>query len=199
VAVLKPLLGPVDWRGVTFGTYLSRGQEAAIRALGAVPLVAFSSLRSHFLQVGQLKGFEFNLLAYDIDSYWNQARYITANVNLWPQADVLVMNPDRMAQLTPQQQSWLKQAARDAADRSVGLIATDETRLIPTICRLGTRFAYASSSDLAWLRKSFAPVYARLEQDRQTRSFISRIESLKRTTPPGPALAIPKGCLAASR
>jgi TRAP-type C4-dicarboxylate transport system substrate-binding protein len=196
VAVARPLLTRRDWRGKTFGTYLSDVQENAIRALGATPLVAFSSLRVHFLQTRQLKGFEFNVLSYYINSYWDQAPYITANVNLWPQVDVLVANPGVLAQLTSQQRGWLQEAAREATDRSSAMMAAAEQGVVRAICKRGTRFVDASRPDLVSLRHAFAPVYSRLEEDRQTRLFIARIEKLKRSTAAGPALAVPKSCLA---
>jgi TRAP-type C4-dicarboxylate transport system substrate-binding protein len=194
VAVARPLLGPREWRGTTFGTYLSKAEEDAVRALGAKPLVAFSSLRSRYLSTGQLKGFEFGVLAYFVNSEWSQARFITANVNLWPQIDVLLANPAALAQLTSQQRAWLQQAARDAANRSAGMMAAAENRVIHTICTRGTRFAEASHANLAWLHHAFAPVYSQLEENRQNRSFISGIERIKRATPAGAPLIIPKGC-----
>lgn len=196
VAVSSPLLGPRDWHGKTFGTYLSNVQEDAIRALGGMPIVAFSALRTHYLQSGLLKGFEMNLLTYYVNNLWDLTRFITANVTLWPQIDVIVANPGALAQLTAQQRGWLEQAAREAADRSAGMMARAETEVLPTICAKGTRFAEATRAQLAALRKAFAALYARLEQDRQTRSFILRIESMKRTLPAAAPLTIPKDCLA---
>ena len=196
VAVARPLLGPASWQGITFGTYLSEGQEEAIRALGATPRVAFGPFRNHFLTTGQLQGFEFNLLPYELNVYWTQARYITANVALWPQADVLMVSPDRLAALTPQQRAWLQQAAREAADRSANDTATAEASVVPALCRHGVRFAQASQGDLASLRQAFARVYPDLESDPQTRSFISQIQAIERATPAGPGLTIPAGCMA---
>jgi TRAP-type C4-dicarboxylate transport system substrate-binding protein len=196
VAVAKPLLGPASWQGITFGTYHSEGQEEAIRALGATPRVAFGPFRNHFLTTGQLQGFEFDLLAYELNAYWSQARYITANVALWPQMDVLMASPDRLATLTSQQQGWLQQAALEAADRSASVTATTEASVVPALCSRGVRFAEASQGDLVSLRQDFARVYADLESDRQTRSFIARIQAIERATPAGTALAVPDGCMA---
>jgi TRAP-type C4-dicarboxylate transport system substrate-binding protein len=196
VAVKMPLLGQADWRGITFGIYLSQVEEEAVRALGARPLVAFSGLRSHFLAGGQLQGYEFALLSYNVNGAWSQAHYIAANVNLWPQVDVLIANPGTLAQLTSQQRGWIEQAAREATERSASLMASAERRVLPTICSKGTRLAYASRADLAWLRMAFAPLDSRLENDPQTKSFIARIQAIKRATPAGPGLAIPKGCVA---
>jgi TRAP-type C4-dicarboxylate transport system substrate-binding protein len=196
VARLGPLLGRRDWRGINFGTYLSNVQGNAIRALGATPLVAFSSLRTRYLQTGRLKGFEMNVLTYDTNSYWSLAPFITANVNLWPQVDAVVANSSALAGLTSQQRGWLERAAREAAARSTGIMVAAENRVLPAICERGTRFVDASRADLASLHRAFAPLYSRLEQNRETRSFISRIESLKRSTPAGQQLAIPKSCFA---
>jgi hypothetical protein len=62
------------------------------------------------------------------------------------------------------------------------------------VCESGARFANASQADLTALDKAFAPVYASLEQDPQTRAFIQLIQALKQSTPAGPPLAIPAGC-----
>ena len=43
IGVTEPLLGPADWRGITFGTLRSDGQVEAIRALGATPAQIFGS------------------------------------------------------------------------------------------------------------------------------------------------------------
>jgi TRAP-type C4-dicarboxylate transport system substrate-binding protein len=196
VAVARPLLGPASWQGITFGTYLSEGQEEAIRALGATPRVAFGPVRNHFLTSGQLQGFEFNLLPYQISGYWGQARYITANVALWPQVDVLMASPDRLATLTSQQRGWLQQAAGEAADRSATVTATAEAGVVPALCSHRVRFAQASQGDLTSLRQAFARVYPNLESDPQTRSFISRIQAIERVTPAGAGLTIPDSCMA---
>jgi hypothetical protein len=118
---------------------------------------------------------------------------VTANVNLWPQIDVLLANPGRLGALTDQQRGWLRQAAQDAAGRSAALVDHDAEAL-RFVCDSGARFANASQADLTALGKAFAPVYASLEQDPQTKAFIQRIQALKRSTPAGPPLAIPAGC-----
>ena len=118
-----------------------------------------------------------NLLLYDHNGFANRAPYVTANVNLWPQMDVLVANPDRLAALSDQQRGWLEQAAHDATERSVGL-ADHDAQSLKNACKAGARFANASKEDLAALRDDFASVYASLEQDVQTKAFIGQIQEL---------------------
>ena len=118
---------------------------------------------------------------------------VTANVNLWPLMDVLVSNPQRLAELSEQQRGWLEEAAQAAAERSVDLVDQDAENL-QKACQLGARFANASRQDLAALRNAFAPVYASLEQDAQTKAFVQQIQELKQSTPADEPLAIPAGC-----
>jgi TRAP-type transport system periplasmic protein len=193
IAVKQPMLGVADWHGMTFGTYKSQGQAQAIRALGATPMEAFGRIRDQALKDGQLQGFELDLYVYSHQGLTQRAPYVTANVNLWPQTDVLFANPDRLATLTGQQQRWLQQAAQDVAGRSASLTDRD-AQLLRNACQSGARFANASQADLAALRTTFAPVYASLEQDPQTKAFIQRIQALKQSTPAAAPLAIPAGC-----
>ena len=193
IAVEHPLLGVGDWRGITFGTLKSAGQAQAIRSLGATPMEVFRRSRNEALKDGRLQGLELDLLVYERGALAQPAPYVTANVTLWPQMDVLFANPDRLTRLTEQQRGWLQQAAQDATGRSAAL-ADRDAQSVKVACQSGTRFANASQADLASLRKAFAPVYASLEQDSQTKAFIQRIRALKQSTPAGAPLAIPAGC-----
>jgi TRAP-type C4-dicarboxylate transport system substrate-binding protein len=198
IAVRKPLLGPADWRGLTFAAFRSGESSEAIRALGAAPSDVSGTPLDQGLGSGTVGGFEKNLLIYRLHvDLWKLARYVTANVNLWPQTLAVIGNPARLARLTSQQRAWLTEAVRDAAARSTGLIDGDAP-LLAGLCASGTRFADASHADLASLQNAFAPVYAQVEQDPQTRQFIAEISRLKQQTPPGPALAIPVGCTGAA-
>jgi TRAP-type C4-dicarboxylate transport system substrate-binding protein len=196
IAVRRPLLGPAGWRGLSIGTNPSGLQQQAIRALGAAPVVAFGPNRTHDLATGQIQGFEFDVRRYLRDVLAPGA-YVTANVTLWPQFDVLFANPARLASLTGQQRAWLLQAARQAAAGSVRLVAGQDSSSIKKACAIGARFAAATPADLAALRRSFTAVYQNLETDPQTSAFIRQIQQLKKAAPPGPGPAIPAGCAAA--
>jgi len=153
---------------------------------------AFGLLRAHALKDDKLQAFELNLLAYKLNVLEGEAPYVTANVNLWPQTDVLFANPGRLAALTGQQRGWLQQAAAEAEGTSVGL-ADRDAELVTFTCESGARFANASEADLGGLRKAVAPVYAKLKDDPQTKAFIARLQALKRSTPAGAALRVPAG------
>jgi TRAP-type C4-dicarboxylate transport system substrate-binding protein len=195
IAVRRPLLAPADWRGLSIGTNPSSLQQQAIRALGATPVVTFGPNRIHNLAADRIQAFEFDVRRYVHDVLIRGA-YVTANVTLWPQFDVLFANPARLASLTGQQRAWIRQAAQQAAAASVRMIDEQDSSSIKSACTLGARFATATPADLAALRRSFAAIYQNLERDPLTSSFIRQIQQLKQSVPPVPASAIPAGCAA---
>ena len=194
IGVTAPLLGPADWRGITFGTLRSDGQVEAIRALGATPAQIFGSEREDALGKGTIQGFEFSLWLFSSTPKWPPlAPYAASNVALWPQMDVLLANPARLEALTAKQRGWVKEAARDAAVRSAALVDKD-AQALRVACESGARFDEASDADLAALAAAFAPVYANLQQNPETKAFIERIRALKASTRAEPVLSIPPAC-----
>ena len=198
VTVEGPLLGPDDWRGITFGTFNSDAQAEAVRALDATPMKVVGDSRDKALEEGTIDGFESSLLAYRLNGQERSAPYVATNVNLWPQTLAVVGNPDAIADLSDQQRAWLQQASDDAAERSTALIDTDASSLEES-CDRGARFALASEADLAGLQQAFAPLYESLQQDQATRAFIQQIQELKASTPSAPNPSIPSGCTGEAR
>jgi TRAP-type C4-dicarboxylate transport system substrate-binding protein len=196
VAVQRPLLGPWDWRGISFGTYRSETYEQAIRALGATPVEASGDLRRRLLDTGDIQGFEFGLRGYSLqEPYLSQAApYITSNVVLWPGINVLFANPARLGSISAQDREWLQEALSAATRDSAGFVG-DDGSYIDQECALGTRFAVAAPADVAALQAAFAIVYEWLDRDARTKFFIDQIQGLKGTTSPGQPLEIPAGCL----
>jgi sugar lactone lactonase YvrE len=198
IAVDHPLLSPADFEGIMFTTRLSSVYADAVLALGADTEVAISEARTAGVQSGEIQGLEWSLLDYRIgEPVMQLAPYATANVNLWANPAVLIANPDTLDELTGTQREWVTQAAANAAERSTDLINHDADLLVE-LCGLGARFANASETDLTAMGEAFEPVYATLERDPQTADFIARIEALKETTDPGPALEIPEDCTGVS-
>ncbi len=192
--VTGAILGPADWHGLTFGTLRSNGQAEAIRALGATPAQVFGTEREERLKKGTIQGFETSVWIHQHNPALTPlAPYMTSNVTLWPQMDVLLANPARLSALSGEQRGWLKEAARDAATRSAVLEATDGQAFTDS-CTGGARFAEASEADLAALRRAFQPVYASLRRQSATREFLARIEALKQSTPAEAGLTIPTEC-----
>jgi TRAP-type C4-dicarboxylate transport system substrate-binding protein len=190
----RPLLSLADWHGITFQSYRSQVGADAIRALGATPTDTVAGLNAG-LDDGSIQGYARSLLTYELNGNEVGAPFVTANVNLWPNMIVLVANPASLARLTDEQRGWLQQAAADAAAGSRNLVDRED-QIVPAVCQAGAHLANASDADLAALRQAFGPVYSRLEQDPQTKSFIEQIRSLKQSLPVNPPLTIPAGCAA---
>ena len=193
ISVDAPLLGPDDWNGITFQSFRSQGQAQAIKALGAQPTDVIFEALDEGLANGEIKGFEKNLLVYQINGMAADAPYITSNVNLWPQTVAVFANPDRLTALSEQHREWLSAAANDAAELSSSL-ADQDAAIVANVCQSGARFAEASEAELTALREAFVPVYESLRLDSQTAGFIDQIESLKQSTPTGDGLVIPAAC-----
>jgi TRAP-type transport system periplasmic protein len=194
IGVTEPILGPADWRDITFATSRSNGQAEAIRALGATPAQVQKTGREEGIASGTIQGFEMSIWAYQQNPTGKHlAPYVTANVNLWPQIDVLLANPARLEALTAKQRDWLEEAARDAGARSAALAHKDAQALRDS-CATGARIAEASETELAALEAAFAPVYASLQEHAETNTLIERIRALKESTPPEPEPSIPPRC-----
>ena len=193
MSVKGPILGPADWRGIRFGTLKSEGQVEAIRALGGGPVQIFGSHRREALDKGTLQGFEFSLWLFTDPQWTSRAPYVAANVQLWPQMDVLLANPERLERLSATQSGWVEEAAKDAARRSAAL-ANRDGKALDVACQSGARFADASEEDLASLREAFEPVYANLRRHSATHAFIERIQALKQSTRAEPGLEVPAEC-----
>jgi TRAP-type C4-dicarboxylate transport system substrate-binding protein len=193
----RPLLGPADWRGITFALHPSKIQADGVRALGAKPIEAFGGTLSDDLDRGVVGGYEKPLLWFQLPIVLadRHPRYVTANVSLWTDNSIIVADPHRLAKLTHQQRDWLGQAATDAAAHAT-VIDIDDAPLVARLCASGVHVFSASNADVAGLRAALAPFYAHLEQDPETKELIERIEALKRSTPPDKPLAIPAGCSA---
>jgi TRAP-type transport system periplasmic protein len=192
----RPLVSLADWHGITFEAYRSQVGADAIRALGATPTDTLAGLNDG-LDDGSIQGYARSLLTYQLNGNEDRAPFVTANVSLWPNMIVLLANPASLARLTDEQRGWLHQAAADAAAGSRNLVDRDD-QILTAVCGLGAHAANASDADLAALRQAFDPVYAGLEQDPQTKSFIEQIETLKQSLPVSAPLSIPAGCSASA-
>jgi TRAP-type transport system periplasmic protein len=192
VAVDRPLLGPADWRGITFATFRSRAAAATVHALGARAADLWGGALSDALTAGRVQGAENDLLVYYGNARQTIAPYVTTNVNLWPRTEVVFANSARLAQLTTEQYSWLRAAATGAAAASTGRW-DHEGQLAAKLCKSGAHLVNASPADLAALRKAVAPVYASLERDPQTRAYIAQIERMKGPAPTH-VLGLPARC-----
>jgi TRAP-type C4-dicarboxylate transport system substrate-binding protein len=183
VGITHPLLEPSDYAGRRIGVQQSRVATATMRALGATPIWfpsegAIAGFDGIEQSIGQIQG----------NGYYRVAKYITANVRLWPRPLVIFANGKAFAGLTPRQQRILRQAVATAVPaQTTQTRTTERTEGITQLCRGGrVRFLTASPADLAALRRAVQAVYDQLERDPQTRRFIEQIAAMRREVAPEP-------------
>jgi TRAP-type C4-dicarboxylate transport system substrate-binding protein len=201
LGVSKPFVRPGDFVGQVVGLQDSVVADMTLRALGATPRAVPSSAN-----LDGLDAYEQQLASIAGNSYDRGAKYVTANVNLWPRPLVIVMGMEAFASLTDEQQSALRDAASAAIAGALEASRAEDQEAAPILCRRGMTLAVASESELAEFRTALEPVYAELTADPATKSSIDAITNLKTelaasaeapactsTEPPATASPIPDG------
>jgi TRAP-type C4-dicarboxylate transport system substrate-binding protein len=201
LGVSHPFLQPSDFEGQIIGGAENELSVRTFQALGATleALPAGGSLEG-------LDATEQHLAAIWGNRYNKAAKYVAANVNLWPRPLVIFAGKEVFASLTPKQQAVLREAATAAVPEALAASRAEDEEAKSELCRRGVTFALASESELAELRTALEPVYAELAADPETKSHIEAITSLKTeiaasaeapactaTEPPATASAIPDG------
>jgi TRAP-type C4-dicarboxylate transport system substrate-binding protein len=173
VGVSHAFVEPSDYQGSTMGIKQSRVADETMRALGARPV--------SYAGGDPIEGFggsELDVRTVLGNSY--RVKYVTANVNLWPLPLVLFANREMFESLTSEQQAILKRAVAEVARHAVAAARADDRQSAAMLCGRGVAFVDAREDDLAALRRAVQPVYDRLERDPQTKTFITKIDAMRR-------------------
>jgi TRAP-type C4-dicarboxylate transport system substrate-binding protein len=169
----RPFLSLADYRGARIGIRPSLVTEDTLRALGARPVVLPGPYNT--VSTSGLDGVVGHLTQLDASLAMRGAT-ITGNVDFEPRPNVIFINRRAFESLTAGQRSVLTRAARAQATAAIfeadGGIAAD-------LCRRGVRILTAPAGDLAKLRAAVRPVYASLESNPSTKTFINRIASMR--------------------
>jgi TRAP-type C4-dicarboxylate transport system substrate-binding protein len=191
-AANEPLLGPEDWKGVSFRVFNSPIQADAVRALGATPAdLSFSFIDQ--IKNGTLRGAEFDIAQYEHNGNGTEAGNITANVVLWPKVFVLALSEKRFRALTPQQQAWVREAAERAVKASVEA-TYEEATAARTLCDRGARFHDASPGQIQGLRAKVRPVLDKLTADPASAQLLRDLQTIA-AQHPGPEVPdVPASC-----
>ena len=191
-AANEPLLGPEDWKGITFRVFNSPVQADAVRALGATPAdLSFSFLDQ--IKEGTVRGGEFEIAQYAQMGGGSEAGNVTANVVLWPKVFVLALSQKRFDALTPQQQNWVREAAAQAVKASVDA-PYNETPAARTLCDRGARFRDASPGQVQGLRTRLRPVLDKLAADPTSAQLLRDLQAIAAQHPGPDAPAVPASC-----
>jgi len=174
LGVTRPLAKPSDYKGLAVGIQRSGVADATFRALGArpVPFPSAGPITSFGAVEQQLRSIEGN-------RYADTAKYLTANVNLWPRPVILFANQAAFDPLSKAQQDILRRAVTAAAPAQTATHRLDDLESAGNLCRAGEQFVTSGPQDMAALRRAVAPVYDELRRDSGTRAMIAGIEALR--------------------
>jgi TRAP-type C4-dicarboxylate transport system substrate-binding protein len=165
----QPLRTPDDWAGARIGSSGGEQIAAALRALGATPV-----LESPFGTTDGLDGFENHVAAVGDDHF--HFPYLTANVVLWPRPLVLFAGPD----VSSDDLAVLREAAKAAIPDTIALSRSREREGLSEICPAKLKVVTASAGQVDGLRAAFRPVYDELERDPAASRAVARIQELSR-------------------
>jgi tripartite ATP-independent transporter DctP family solute receptor len=198
LGVSKKLVTLADFKNLKMRSVESPVLSAGLQALGANPTTLpaqdiFQAMQSHTVD-----GMEANLGLIQTFKLYEVAKYVTANVNLWPFPTVLIMNKAKFDGLSADQQKAITDAAALVPDFSIKIFTMPTTDLVKTLCGEGLKFAIAKPADIAAMVNATKPVYTRFEnQSADTKRFVTEIEALKaKQGPPPPPAPLPAGCAA---
>lgn len=178
LGVHKRLVAPRDFRGVTFGVGGIIAAET-MRALGARPRQLHSNP-----SLNGLGGIEEQMNAIEGNGHDATARFLSANLNLWPRPLVLFSSPKLFGSLTGAQRKALVAAAVAAVSEAMSASEAEDANNARLLCDRG-KLAFLNLSDrqLLAMRQAVMPVYRRLDRDPSTRRTIRAIEALGQTAP----------------
>ena len=182
LGVERPFLRPADFSGRRLGLNRSQVGSAALRALGAMPVTVPGGVDL----VGQVDGLEQQVASIESNTYDDAAKYLTANVNLWPRWVVVFMNAEAFERLDDSQQDALRDAVQAATPIMLAAAEAAQEASMAALCDRGLTLAVASEADLAELRAAVAPVVAAIGHDETARDALRRIDQIRGQDPSAP-------------
>jgi TRAP-type C4-dicarboxylate transport system substrate-binding protein len=185
----RRLLAASDYRNAVIGSAPSAVSARTFLALRATS----RGYLPRNLPPWDYDGAELDLLTLDLDRYDAPGSSLTGNVAFWPRAVVIVANRNVVANLTASQRRALRDAGLEAVVPAVTRLRAEDQDEAAILCRRGALAVIdATPTQVATLRAAVRPVYAELEHDAQTRSFIRAIEAMKRRAPAADASRCPR-------
>jgi TRAP-type C4-dicarboxylate transport system substrate-binding protein len=182
LGVRRPLVRPGDYAGMTIVVHKSRVADATMRVLGAKPVWSAGVSPTTVLALdGEVSP---NHLFFEGAA--PTEKYLTTNVNLWPEPLVVFANRKALEELSPDQRRLLGRAVANVIPDALAELRGDERGEEAAILCKRLTYETASGGELAALGKAVQPIYDDLERDPGTRDAIAAIKRLKRDSPSRP-------------
>ncbi|MFI6831798.1 TRAP transporter substrate-binding protein [Kribbella sp. NPDC050241] len=188
LGVRKPLVTPEAFAGTTVAIQDSALAATTLHAWGAESRAVPSGA-----ELDGVDGYEQQLDSILGNHYAATARYVTANVNLWPRPLVLLMGEDADKALDDSQRKTLRDAVDDVLPPTFGALRAEDGTATSGLCQAGMTFTVASAENLRDLRRTLQPVYDQLGTNDKTSAWLAAIEELKAAVAAGPDLATCSG------
>jgi TRAP-type C4-dicarboxylate transport system substrate-binding protein len=178
----RPLRSASELRGARIRVQTSPTSVRMFDALGAIPVTSlFAEQVGPALTNRRLDGIESSAQAIGNNGYVNQARYLTANLALFPKTQTIVITRHAFDRLSAADRHALQQAAAETAAHADP--GTEERSELRSLCQAGLRLIESNPNDVAALRRETEPVYAELERDPATKQAILAIQQLNQQVP----------------
>ena len=189
---------PASFVGKKFRAPSSKVMVSTLKALGASPTPMPLPDVLPGLKSGAIDGLEANYGLIVTQKFNEAARFVTADVTLWPFPAAVVINKDQWDKLSADQQTILTDAGKNLAGNSIQVFtnpAPDATNFVQVLCDAGMTFASAGEANRAALAKKAQPAMDELAANADTKDFLKQIQDLKASMgPPAAPPALPAGC-----
>jgi len=191
------LTSVANFKGKKIRAPASKIMVDTLKALGAEPVSMPLGDVAPALQNGTVDGLEANYGLIVTQKFYEGAKYVTADVTLWPFPAVVVINKSQWDKLSEGQQTILQDAGKNLAKNSVESFtnpAPGATNFVQVLCDEGMTFASAGEANRTALANAAGPALEALKKDSEEAGFLQQIQDLKASTEaPAPA-ALPAGC-----
>lgn len=193
-----PILTVADWKGKKTRSVQSDLLKSGLSALGATPTPTPVTEIYSALKSGVVDSAEANLGLINSLKLYEQAKFTTLNINLWPFPTVLVMNKVAYDKLGEDQKAAIKTAADKVPGFSIEIFTKPTTDLVAALCGKGMKFAFAKPEDIGAMAAATKSVTTDFgAKDPKVQGFIDQIQALKNGLPaPTPAPPPAAACLA---
>ena len=177
----------------------SKIMTSALKALGAEPVSIPLGDVSTALQNGTVDGMEANYGLIVTQKFNENAKFVTADVTLWPFPAAVVINKAQWDKLSADQQKILQDAGKNLAKDSIEGIFINPpagaTNFVKVLCDAGMTFAIAGDANRAALAAAAKPAIDALAADPAAGGYVKQIQDAKAAAPPPAAPPpLPTGC-----
>lgn len=135
------------------------------------------------LQNGTVDGMEANLGLIATQKYYEVAKYVTGNLNLWPFPTALTVNKAKFDSLSADDQAIITDAAAKVPAKSIEIVSAS-SNLPQSLVDCGIQFVSATPANVTQLQNAAKKAYTELSQDDTTAEFLTQIQELKDSSPP---------------